>query len=279
MGDKSGRSGFFTALIAEHPTLTRAAFLCPLTLGAVTLKDSLLLGIAGGILLVLTPAAGYALRGIGSAALRLALGLLCAAVVLCGAAAGFELVSPGTIKDIALAWPLLAPDAVRLAYREEGIHKLPDALGRGAREAAGFAALAVPLGAVREALGQGTIFDCALPMKSTVYAVTLPAFVLIAAGVLAAMAQALRLREAERAAASASPEDIRANTPDSPGGAPQRGGAGTPEAAGAPDAGSADAFGGGQLQIAAGAERSPESAEKFPNADLPQIPTETEGGR
>ncbi len=160
MSEPSGTDLARSALWDSNPALVQLLGLCPLLAVSTSTVNALGLGLATLVVVTVASTAVSALRPITRPQVRLPLFVL----VIASAVSSVDLLArawlPGLHEAIGLFIPLIVTNCMILGRAEAFAtrHRVGLAALDGALMGAGLLAVLVAIGAIRELLGQGTVF-------------------------------------------------------------------------------------------------------------------------
>lgn len=177
-------------LLRENPVFVRAIVLVPILGAATTIKNGILISCAMLLTVVLLNLIAYPLYGRIPRGYRFASLFLMAGVAVTPAAflAGF--IAPTVAAQCSIYLPLIAVGAMALVEKKHFAKPLglPKTLLDATFSGLGFTFAAVVFSALREILGNGTLYDRALPLVNARFSFVLtPAGAFILLGVVIAL--------------------------------------------------------------------------------------------
>lgn len=147
-------------LWSSNPALVQLLGLCPLLAITTTVINGLALGLATTLVLILTNTVISAVRGTLAPVVRIPLFVL----IIASLVTGIDLLTDAYLSELhqvlGLFIPLIITNCAILAQAETVASRrsIPIAAASGLATGLGFCGVLVTLGAIREVLGQGTLF-------------------------------------------------------------------------------------------------------------------------
>jgi Na+-translocating ferredoxin:NAD+ oxidoreductase RnfE subunit len=184
----------FEGLLMSNTVLEKGLVIAPVIVASTTLKNSLYLGIAFFIITTITVFFTSFLPRILPYAIKVTLHTILASALLIPTTLFIETFLEGTMFKVGIFLPLLVTNSLIVGKSRTRFHKkkrlemLIDLISHGL----GFFVVIILVGALREYIGSGTIFDFKTNIKFTIPAVLLPFSGFIIVGFMSAFIQRYR---------------------------------------------------------------------------------------
>ena len=191
---------FKNGIINENPTFVQLLGMCPTLAVTTSLKNGIGMGLSVTFVLMLSNVLISLLRKIIPQKIRIAAYVVIIATFVTVVDLVLKAYIPALSKSLGLFIPLIVVNCIILARAEafaskNGVIKSAvDGIGMGL----GFTAALSLISAVREILGNGTIFDIGLGISSPAIVMILPPGGFLTLGILLGLLNVIKNRKGER---------------------------------------------------------------------------------